>query len=295
MVNELVQSDLKTIKLLFRGKVRDVYDLEDKLLIVATDRISAFDYILPTPVTGKGKILTRMSVFWFHKLAGVVENHLIETDAAKYPEQLREYEEQLEGRSMLVKKARRINVECVVRGYLAGSAWKEYQKTGTVCGIALPSGMKESQKIENPIFTPALKSMSGHDINVSEQEVINNEGYEIAKFLKDTSLELYSTARDYADTKGLILADTKFEFGILEGKTAPILIDEVLTPDSSRYWEKDKYAVGQSQESFDKQFVRDYLESIKWDKQPPVPSLPEEIVKKTLEKYEEAYKRLIGK
>ncbi len=296
MNNEMVQSQLEDIQLLFRGKVRDVYKIEnDKLLIVATDRISAFDFVLPTPIPDKGKILTQLSVFWFKKLNKIVKNHLISSDVVDYPENLKKYTTVLENRSMLVKQTKRINVECVVRGYLAGSAWKEYKTSGTVCGIKLPSGMSESQKIDEPVFTPALKSMSGHDINVTENEVITNEGYEIAKFLKDISIELYSTARDYAETKGLILADTKFEFGILENEKNPILIDEILTPDSSRYWEKDKYQVGKSPESFDKQFIRDYLESINWNKQPPVPALPEEIIEKTYAKYKEALERLSSK
>jgi len=288
------ETDLKGVPLFFRGKVRDIYDLGDKLLIISTDRISAFDFVLPTAIPDKGKILNQISVFWFNYLKDIITNHLITTDITEYPEILQNLPEAeiLRERSMLVKKTKRINVECVIRGYLSGSAWKEYQENGSVCGIKLPDGLRESDKLPEPIFTPAIKAMSGHDINVSEQQVIDNEGYEIAKILKEKSLELYIKATKYAEEKGIIIADTKFEFGKLENEI--ILIDEVLTPDSSRFWDKEKYKPGRAQESFDKQFVRDYLESIGWNKQPPVPELPLEIVEKTKQKYLEAYHRLIG-
>jgi len=297
------ETDLKGVPLFFRGKVRDIYDLGDKLLIISTDRISAFDFVLPTAIPDKGKILNQISVFWFNYLKDIITNHLITTDITEYPEILQNLPEAeiLRERSMLVKKAKRINVECVVRGYLSGSAWREYQENGSVCGIKLPDGLRESDKLPEPIFTPAIKAISGHDINITEQQVIDNEGYEVAKTIKEKSLELYEKASKYAEEHGIIIADTKFEFGsvaptgsqsALTGEI--ILIDEVLTPDSSRFWDKEKYEPGRAQESFDKQFVRDYLELIGWNKQPPVPELPPEIVEKTREKYWEAYHRLIG-
>jgi len=293
MANTVIkETDLKGIPLFFRGKVRDIYDLDDKLLIVSTDRISAFDYVLPTPIPDKGKILNQISVFWFNYLRDIIPNHLITATTEEFPEflhSLREFSVLCE-RSMLVKKARRVNVECVIRGYLSGSAWKDYQETGSVCGIKLPEGLKESDKLPEPIFTPAIKAMSGHDINITEQQVIDNEGYEVAKMIKEKSLELYEKASKYAEGHDIIIADTKFEFGKVGEEI--ILIDEVLTPDSSRFWDKEKYEPGKPQESFDKQFVRDYLESIGWNKQPPVPELPPEIVEKTRQKYLEAYHRL---
>lgn len=288
----LWQSEIKDIPLFFRGKVRDIYDLDDKLLIISTDRISAFDYVLPTPIPGKGKILNQISVFWFDFLKDIIPNHFLTVDIEEYPENLRNFDILYE-RSMLVKKAQRINVECVVRNYISGSAWREYRESGSVCGIKLPEGLKESDKLSEPLFTPAVKAMSGHDINISEQQVIDNEGYEAAKTIKEKSLELYEKAAKYAEERGIIIADTKFEFGKVENEI--ILIDEVLTPDSSRFWDKEKYEPGKPQESFDKQFVRDYLESISWNKQPPVPELPPEIVEKTKQKYLEAYHRLLGK
>ncbi len=274
--------------------MRDIYALDDKLLIVATDRISAFDFILPTAIPDKGKILTQISLFWFNYLRDITVNHLITAEINEYPEILRTLPEAeiLRERSMLVKKTQRLNVECVVRGYLSGSAWKEYKENGSVCGIKLPEKLKESDKLPAPIFTPAIKAMSGHDINVSEQQVIDNEGYEVAKILKEKSLELYLKATKYAEERGIIIADTKFEFGKLENEI--ILIDEIFTPDSSRFWDKKKYQPGKAQDSFDKQFVRDYLESINWNKEPPVPELPIKIVEKTSEKYREAYHRLTG-
>ncbi len=295
MKNSIIyETSLENIPLFFRGKVRDIYNLDDKLLIISTDRISAFDYVLPTAIPDKGKILNQISVFWFNYLRDIFPNHLITATADEFPEFLRSLREfsVLCERAMLVKKAQRINVECVVRGYISGSAWREYRENGSVCGIKLPEGLKESDKLSEPLFTPAVKAMSGHDLNISEQQVIDNEGYEVAETIKEKSLELYVKATEYAEEKGIIIADTKFEFGKVENEI--ILIDEVLTPDSSRFWDKEKYEPGRTQESFDKQFVRDYLESIGWNKQPPVPELPPEIVEKTKQKYLEAYHRLIG-
>jgi phosphoribosylaminoimidazole-succinocarboxamide synthase len=279
----------------YQGKVRDVYEIgNDKLLIVATDRISCFDFILPTPVPEKGKILTRISLFWFNYLKNISENHLISSDTkdiAKLfsPDELQKFE----GRMMLVKKAKRVDIEVIVRGYLSGSAWKEYQKSNSVCGIKLPKGLKESEKLSEPIFTPSTKAPDGeHDININEKKAEKVAGKEIVKTIKEKSISIYKKASDYALSKGIIIADTKFEFGATNNKI--ILIDEVLTPDSSRFWDKEKYSPGTSQENFDKQFVRDYLITIKWDKQPPVPSLPEDIVSKTKQRYLEAERRLCG-
>ncbi|HBH96285.1 MAG TPA: phosphoribosylaminoimidazolesuccinocarboxamide synthase [Candidatus Omnitrophica bacterium] len=287
---ELLETNIAEYPLFARGKVRDVYDLSDKLLIVATDRISAFDCVMPNGIPRKGRILTQMSVFWFGLLSDVVENHLITANVDEFPEPLRKYRAMLEERSMLVRKAKRIDVECVVRGYLAGSGWKEYKQTGTVCGIALPKGLKESSKLPTPIFTPSTKADSGHDENVSFDKVVDLVGKQTAEKLRDLTLAIYGKAQSYADTKGIIIADTKFEFGLLDGRI--ILIDEILSPDSSRFWPKVSYAPGRPQNSFDKQFVRDYLESIKWNKKPPAPAIPPDIVGKTLDRYKEAYERL---
>lgn len=274
-----------------RGKVRDVYDLGDKLLLVASDRISAFDFVLPTPIPDKGKILNEISVFWFSRLGNVIANHLITSDVKKYPKEAQKFSKELDKRSMLVQKTEKLDVECIVRGYLAGGGWKEYQKSGSICGIKLPKGLKESEKLPEPIFTPTTKEEGGkHDENIDFEEFSKRVGGPLAKTLRAKSIELYQAANDYATTRGLILADTKFEFGMVGGQ--PILIDEALTPDSSRFWDAKLYKVGQSQDSFDKQFVRDYLESIKWNKQPPVPSLPPDIVQKTRAKYIEAFTRL---
>ena len=279
------------LKPIYSGKVREIYDIGkyngfDALLIVATDRISCFDYILPTLIPDKGKILTKMSNFWFKYVENIVPNHLIVAEPQDLPEEFRE-------RSVIVKKAKRINIECVVRGYLSGSAWQEYKNSGIVCGIKLPSGLRESDKLPEPIFTPATKEEKGiHDRNISFEEMENIVGKDIAEKLRDYSLSIYEKATKYAENKNIIIADTKFEFGLVDNQL--ILIDEVLTPDSSRFWDKLKYRPGQSQESFDKQFVRDYLISIKWNKEPPVPELPEGIVKKTQEKYLEAYNRIVG-
>ena len=281
------------LPLFARGKVRDVYDLGDKLLMVTSDRISAFDHVLASPIPDKGKVLNQISVFWFDKLKNVVPNHLVAWKVDDMPPALRKYRDQLEGRAMLVNKTQKILFECVVRGYLAGSGWKEYQQSQTVCGVKLPAGLKESDRLPEPIFTPATKEEIGtHDINVSYEYMAGIIGERLASQLRDMSLTYFKEASKYAETKGFILADTKFEFGILDSKT--ILIDEVLTPDSSRFWEKDKYVPGRPQEAFDKQFVRDYLERIKWNKQPPAPSLPPDIVQKTRAKYIEAYERLTG-
>lgn len=287
------ETNLEKVPLLKRGKVRDIYDLGDKLLIVATDRISAFDVVLPTPIPDKGKILTQMSLFWFDFLKDIVDNHLITANLEEYPEILKEYKETLAQRSMLVKKAKVLPVECIVRGYITGSAMKEYQETGQVCGIPLPPGLKEADKLPEPIFTPSTKAEIGeHDVNISYQEMEKLVGSEVAQFLKETSLKIYKKASEYAESRGIIIADTKFEFGIYEDKI--ILVDEVLTPDSSRFWPKDEYQPGKPQKSFDKQFIRDWLKSISWDPQNP-PTIPEDIVLKTREKYLEALYRLTGK
>ncbi|MCD6539537.1 MAG: phosphoribosylaminoimidazolesuccinocarboxamide synthase [Candidatus Omnitrophica bacterium] len=285
-------TDFKDLKLLKRGKVRDVYDLEDKLLIVATDRISCFDVVLPTAIPYKGEILTRLSVFWFEFTKDIIPNHLISADIKDYPSPLKKYEQVLRGRSMLVKKTEPLPIECVVRGYLSGSGWKEYREKGSVCGVKLPEGLKESDKLPEPIFTPATKEEKGHDINVSESYLRERFGEVLISKIKEISLALYRKASLYSEEKGIIIADTKFEFGLLEEEL--ILIDEVLTPDSSRFWPKDDYSPGGPQPSFDKQFVRDYLETLNWDKTPPVPELPENVVNKTIQKYKEALFRLTG-
>ena len=288
----IIETKLEGIPLFFRGKVRDIYDLGEELLIVATDRISAFDVVLPTPIPDKGRILNQISLFWFNYLKDIVPNHLITGDVEDFPSLLSPYKEILKGRSMLVKKAKRINIESVVRGYLAGSSWKDYQRERRVCGIDLPKSLKESDKLPQPIFTPATKAQTGnHDINITEKQLIDNEGEEVSLFLKEKSLACYKKASEYALSRGIIIADTKFEFGILKDEI--ILIDEVLTPDSSRFWDKESYEPGKPQLSFDKQFVRDYLESLNWNKTPPAPKLPEGIVAKTREKYHQAYNKLI--
>jgi len=273
--------------------VRDVYAIEDKLLIVTTDRISAFDVVLPNPIPYKGAVLTAFSVFWFEFLKDVVDNHLISTYVDEFPEPLSRDQDQLEGRSMLVVRTEVFPIECVARGYLAGSGWKEYQKTGEVCGIKLPAGMKESDKLPEPIFTPATKEETGHDENISEREMARRIGDDATRRLKELTLMLYSGAAEYADSRGIIIADTKFEFGVSDGRV--ILIDEALTPDSSRFWPKETYEPGRGQPSFDKQYLRDYLETLDWNKQPPGPILPETVVERTSEKYLEAYRLLTGR
>jgi phosphoribosylaminoimidazole-succinocarboxamide synthase len=277
-----------------RGKVRDIYDLGRELLIVATDRISAFDVVMANPISYKGQVLTQISLFWFDFLSPVVSHHLITADVAKFPAPFNKYEKQLAGRSMLVKKTKVLPIECVIRGYLAGSGWKEYQKSRTVCGVKLPAGLRQCDKLPSPIFTPATKEEFGkHDENISFEKCVEIVGEKNAKYLRDKSAEIFNKASQYAESKGIILADTKFEWGDMNGKT--ILIDEVLTPDSSRFWPADKYQPGRDQESFDKQFVRNYLESINFDKSGPGVKLPDDVVKKTSEKYIECYELLTGK
>jgi len=290
----LGKSNFEDIHLLKRGKVRDVYEIDGQLLIVASDRISAFDVVMEDPIPDKGKILTTISLFWFHhKLASIVENHLISNNPGDYPAVCRKYTEQLKGRSMLVKKTEPLPVECIVRGYLSGSGWKEYLSNGSVCGIRLPKGLKESEKLPEPIFTPSTKAEDGmHDENISLEKAAGVVGEEMAQKLKALSLQIYELGRRLADETGIIVADTKFEFGIKDGRL--ILIDEVLTPDSSRFWPKDEYRAGGPQKSFDKQYLRDYLMEIRWPKQPPPPPLPKEVVEKTRDKYLEALKRLTG-
>ncbi len=287
-------TEFRTLKLKGRGKVRDIYDLGDRLLIVATDRISAFDVVMPNPIPDKGRILTQLSVFWFNLTKEIVPNHILSTEVKDFPKECQPYQEILRDRSMLVVKTDVIPIECVVRGYLSGSGWEEYRKIGEVCGIPLPQGLLESSKLEEPVFTPATKEEVGlHDENITFGKVERIVGKELARRLKAVSIAIYKKARDAAEKKGIIIADTKMEFGMKDGKL--ILIDELLTPDSSRFWPTDDYRPGGSQKSFDKQFLRDYLLSIKWDKTPPAPQLPEEIVRKTREKYLEAYERLVGR
>jgi len=283
--------DLPGIKKLRSGKVREVFDLGDTLLFVVTDRISAFDVILPDPIPKKGAVLNQLSAFWFKRF-GKIDNHFITADFDQFPKSLQNYGDQLAGRSMIVKKTKPLAVECVVRGYLAGSGWKEYQESQSVCGIKLPGGLKQASKLPEPIFTPATKAETGHDENIDMATCAKILGKEIADRVKDLSLQIYSTGRDHAEKKGIILADTKFEFGTVDGKL--LLIDEVLTPDSSRYWPADQYAVGQSPPSFDKQFVRDYLETLDWNKTAPGPKLPGDVIARTAAKYVEAFEQLTG-
>ena len=287
------ETDLPGVELYARGKVRDVYDLGNNLLIVATDRVSAFDVVMPTPVPGRGVILTQMSLFWFKLMDDIVANHLVTAEVSQYPARLQDFADQLEGRSMIVRKADRVDIECVVRGYLAGSGWKDYQTTGAVCGHDLPAGLRESDRLPNTIFTPSTKAESGHDENVSREEAAKLVGEGIATDLERLSIALYERGRAYADGRGIIIADTKFEFGWIDNRLT--LIDEALSPDSSRFWPKSEYEPGRSQDSFDKQFVRDYLDTLEdWDKTPPGPVLPPEIVEQTLAKYQEAHDRLVG-
>jgi phosphoribosylaminoimidazole-succinocarboxamide synthase len=291
--NTLCITNISGIDLFKRGKVRDVYDLKDMLLVVSTDRISCFDVVLPTCIPDKGRLLTGMSAFWFEFTNDIIPNHYITSNTEEYPKSLHRYTDTLTRRSMLVKKADAIPIECVVRGYLSGSGLKEYRETGSVCNINLGAGLKESDKLSEPIFTPSTKEDSGHDINVSQAFVENKIGKGLADKLKDISICIYSKASAYAESKGIIIADTKFEFGMYKGDM--ILIDEALTPDSSRFWPKDRYSPGRAQPSFDKQFVRDYLETLDWDKTPPGPELPDEIVKRTREKYVQSYQMLTGR
>lgn len=292
----ITSTSLPRVELLASGKVRDVYRVgdcgNDQLLIVATDRISAFDCVLPQGIPGKGRVLTQMSLFWFDFLKEVVPNHLISADVDDFPAPLREYREQLEGRSMLVKRCRMEPVECVARGYVSGSGWKDYQRTGAICGIALPPGLRESDRLPEPLFTPAAKATTGHDENISFEAAVQTSGLATATLLRDLTLRIYARAAEHADSRGIILADTKFEFGWHKGEL--LLGDEVLTPDSSRYWPRDTYQPGGAQKSFDKQFVRDYLETLTWNKQPPAPPLPADVIERTAEKYHEAYRLITG-
>lgn len=291
----LLQTSLSDLTLVRRGKVRDVYAIDDKsLLIVATDRISAFDCILPTPIERKGEVLTALSEFWFEKLGHVVANHLLVSRMEEMPESVRKHASTLAGRSMLVKRAEVFPVECVVRGYLVGSGWKDYKRTGEVCGHKLPEGLQESAKLPEAIFTPSTKAEHGHDENITEDQVRDLIGAEQTALLRDTSLRLYTEAHNYARERDIIIADTKFEFGLDQNEEL-LLVDEVLTPDSSRFWPAQSYEPGRSQPSFDKQFVRDYLETLDWDKQPPAPAIPDEVAKATTARYLEAYKLLTGK
>ncbi len=289
----LLHTDFPGLPLHASGKVRDLYQLNGTLLFVATDRISAFDYVLATGIPHKGKVLTQLSFFWFDFLKGVVNNHLVTADVARYPAELRLYAEDLRGRSMLVARADMVPIECVVRGYISGSAWKEYRGRGSVCGIPLPAGLKESQRLPEALFTPAIKATSGHDENISFDEMVKRAGPELSEQLREVSVRIYTTAAEYAAQRGILIADTKFEFG----RTAAglVLADEVLTPDSSRFWPADTYAPGRSQDSFDKQYVRDYLEQIRWNKQPPAPGLPEDVARRTSERYVEAFRRVTGR
>jgi phosphoribosylaminoimidazole-succinocarboxamide synthase len=285
------ETNLPGVKLRGRGKVRDIYDLGERLLIVASDRLSAFDVVLPTPIPDKGKVLTQLSLFWFETLRDVVPHHVLST--TEFPASLAPYEEQLRGRAMLVRKTKPLPIECVVRGYLSGSGWKDYKATGAVCGIALPAGLRESEKLPAPIFTPSTKAQSGHDENISFDEAARRVGGPLAEKLRDISIEIYRRATELAAARGILIADTKFEFG-LDGEEL-VWIDEALTPDSSRFWPADGYTPGRGQPSFDKQYVRDYLERIGWSKTPPGPELPADVVANTSAKYREAYRRLTGK
>jgi phosphoribosylaminoimidazole-succinocarboxamide synthase len=305
----LLETSFTDLTLHGRGKVRDIYQVDDDLLIVATDRISAFDYVLGSGIPDKGKVLTQLSAFWFERMGDLVPHHLITTDVGRMPVRLQPHRDVLKGRSMLCRRTRPIPIECVARGYLSGSGWKEYQQTGSVCGVKLPSGLRESDRLPQPIFTPATKAESGHDVNISEDEAATIVGRDLVTRLKQLTLEIYRRGCEHAESKGIIIADTKFEFGLARRSAAGakaarssadvigdddeiILIDEVLTPDSSRFWPQDRFKPGQGQPSFDKQYVRDYLEEIRWNKQPPVPSLPDSVVQKTREKYVEAFRRL---
>ena len=290
---EITKTDLPGIKLHGRGKVRDIYDLGEHFLIVATDRLSAFDVVLPTPIPNKGKVLTQMSAFWFDHFKDFVPNHVVSTRVSDYPKSLHAFRDQLEGRSMLVKKAIVFPVECVARGFLAGSGLKDYRKTGRVCGIPLPAGLRDSDRLPQPLFTPSTKAESGHDENISEEQAAKIIGQDNLRQLKELTLSLYSRGVEYVSTRGIVICDTKFEFGTIDGKIS--IVDEMLTPDSSRFWPADQYSPGKPQPSFDKQFVRDYLEKIGWNKQPPAPGLPEDIVKATSAKYVEALRVLTGR
>jgi len=290
MLGEVVVETNLSIGERRKGKVRDIYDLGDKLLIVATDRISAFDYVLPNPIPNKGKYLTQLSMFWFKKMEPIVRNHVITDSVDDFPDNLQPHRDMLMHRSMLVRKAKVFPIECIVRGYLSGSGWRSYQKSGEICGIKLPPGLRESEQLEEPIFTPSTKATTGHDENITFEKMQDIIGKENAEQLKEISLEIYEKARDYAKSRGIIIADTKFEFGRIDDEI--ILVDELLTPDSSRFWPLDNYEVGKPQPSFDKQYVRDYLTSTGWDKNSPPPQLPEYVIEETEKKYREAYERI---
>ena len=289
----IFETSLPGIERYARGKVRDVYSAGDFLVIVATDRLSAFDYILPAPIPDKGRVLTALTVFWLDLLRDIVPNHFVSANVDDYPAQFHPYRDQLEGRSMLVHRAKMIDIECVARGYISGSGWKDYRKEGKICGIQLPTGLRESDALPEPIFTPATKAKSGHDENISFETVTSRLGPALATRLSELTLAIYKRAASYAETRGIIIADTKFEFGFLGDQL--VLADEVLTPDSSRFWPRNTYQPGGPQPSFDKQYVRDYLESIHWNKQPPAPALPAGVIERTSEKYREAYRVLTGK
>lgn len=292
MANVIMETQLEGVKFLRKGKVRDIYEYDDYFLIIASDRISAFDVVLPTGIPDKGKVLTQISIYWFNQMKDIIENHLVVTEIRDFPEPLKKYGEILEGRSMLVKKAKPLPVECIVRGYLSGSGWKEYEKSGTVCGIKLPEGLVESSRLEKAIFTPSTKAEKGHDVNISFDEMKKIVAPELADRLKELTLNIYEKARDLAEKKGIIIADTKMEFGMVGDKI--ILIDELLTPDSSRFWSIKNYKQGKGQDSYDKQIVRDYLLTLSWDKTYPGPELPPEIVKKTADRYREILKIITG-
>jgi phosphoribosylaminoimidazole-succinocarboxamide synthase len=289
----ILETTLPGIELVARGKVRDVYAAGDFLVIIATDRLSAFDYVLPTPIRDKGKVLTALTIFWLEQLRDIVPNHFVSANVSDYPLEFHAYRDQLEGRSMLVHRAKMIDVECVARGYVSGSGWKDYRRDARICGITLPAGLRESEQLPEPIFTPASKAHSGHDENITFDTVAERIGEALAQKLRDLTLAIYKEAARYAATRGIIIADTKFEFGFVGDRL--VLADEVLTPDSSRFWPRESYQPGGAQPSFDKQYVRDYLESIHWNKQPPAPALPPEVMERTSEKYREAYRVLTGK
>lgn len=286
----VLQTELTDITLIKRGKVRDIYDVGEHLLIIATDRVSAFDVVLPDGIPGKGRVLTQISLFWFQKMEDIIQNHIVSSDVEDFPEKLKKYAGLLKDRSMLVKKAKPLPIECVVRGYLSGSGWKSYKEGGSVCGIQLPKGLANSSKLHEPIFTPSTKADEGHDINITLKQAEDIVGEEIANTLKDVSLRIYSKARDSAEKKGIIIADTKFEFGLYNDTL--LIIDELLTPDSSRFWSLKDYAPGKNQDSYDKQIIRDYLLTLDWDQTYPGPSLPEEIIKKAVQRYEDILKIL---
>jgi phosphoribosylaminoimidazole-succinocarboxamide synthase len=292
MDNVLLQTNMPDIRFLRRGKVRDIYEVDDYLLLIASDRISAFDVVLPNGIPGKGRLLTQISLYWFRQMEGIIKNHIVATEVRDYPAICHKYADQLEGRSMLVKKATPMPVECIVRGYLSGSGWKEYQKSGTVCKIKLPGGLVESSKLPEAIFTPSTKAEEGHDINISFEEMAQIVGRETGEKLREVSLKVYTRARDLAEKKGIIIADTKFEFGMFNGEL--IFIDEVLTPDSSRFWSAKTYQPGKGQDSYDKQIIRDYLLSLDWDQTYPGPVLPDNIVEKAIARYKEIYEIITG-